>query len=84
MNEQQLKQALALAVEKGLTAKAEILESHLEEITDERDSEVGRGLVRSRRLRSLRHEKKSARQAQKRARFPVRQTDPQQPGVSAA
>jgi len=82
MNQEQLKQVHALAVEKRETTKAEILESYLEETTDEGSNAVERGIVRGRRVRSLRHEKESIRQAQKRKRFPLRQVDEHQPGLS--
>jgi hypothetical protein len=73
MNEEQLKKAHALAVEQGYTAKAEILESYMEDIVDEGNNTVERGSVRGRPARSLRHEKKPARSSQKRERLPFRQ-----------
>ena len=73
MDLDKLKQAYALAVEKGYTTKAEIIGSYLEEIDDEGNQSVERSSVGSRRVRSLRHEEKLTRQAAKDKRLPVRQ-----------
>ena len=72
MDLDKLKQAYALAQERGFTEKAEIIGSYLEEIDDENQS-VERSSVGSRRVRSLRHEEKLTRQAAKDKRLPVRQ-----------
>lgn len=62
MSKEQLKQAHMLAVEKGNTEKAEILESYMEEVFDnERNNPMARRSLGSRRSRGLRHEKKPVR-----------------------
>jgi len=73
MNEEQLKRAHALAVEKGCTEKAEILGAYMEEIHDnEGNNNVERGSSRGRHIRGLRNQKKSARPAEKRKGFSFR------------
>lgn len=77
-----LREAAVIAERKGLTEKAEILNSYLEEVADEGDYNMARGAIGNRRTRSLRNEEKPARQAQKRKRASLRQAHSHQSGVS--
>lgn len=73
MNEEQLKGAHALAVEKGCTEKAEILGAYIEEIFDhEGNNAVERGSIRGRSVRGFRNQKKPTRSPQKRKRLSFR------------
>ena len=76
-----LREAAVLAEQKGFTEKAEILNSYLEEIADEGDNNLARGTVGGRRVRGVRNEKESARQAQKHKRASLRQAVKHQSGV---
>ena len=76
-----LRDAAVLAEQKGFTEKAEILNSYLEEVTDEGDNDLARGAVGGRRVRGVRNEKESARQAQKHKRSSLRQAVQHKPGV---
>jgi len=72
MTEDQLRQAYALAVEKGYTEKAEILESYMEEIFDEGNNVVAGSTKRSGRFGGVRYQKKPARPAAERKRISLR------------
>ena len=76
-----IREAAVLAEQKGFTEKAEILNSYLEGFEDERTDIVAKSVVRGRRTRSLRDEKRPARQVAKHQRASLRQAVKHQSGV---
>jgi hypothetical protein len=77
-----LKEAAARAEQRGEMGKVAILNSYLEEVSDEGSDIMARSAIGSRRTRSLRNEEKPVRQAQKHKRASLRQAVKHQSGVS--
>jgi len=83
LSAERLREAHAMALQRGNIGKAEILESYMEEVFENDGGDaMARRSFGGRRVRRVRHEKEPARPAQARSRFPIRQTHQHEPGLS--